>query len=148
MPRNIDLRVRSEVYDKVLERGFIPSSKQLAVSLGVAISEVKSALQRLSHEHVLVLQPESGEVLMAMPFSAVPTSFIVRDGNFSWYANCSWDAFGIGAMLGRASVIHTACGCCGEGLLVNNPPESIETDTRVVHFAVPVAQWWDDVVFT
>jgi hypothetical protein len=36
---------------------------------------------------------------MANPFSAVPTPFLVRSGDRSWYGNCIWDALGIPAML-------------------------------------------------
>jgi hypothetical protein len=32
----------------------------------------------------------------------------------SWFANCAWDAFGIGVVLGGDTVIHTECPDCAE----------------------------------
>jgi hypothetical protein len=48
---------------------------------------VREAFETLEAGHVLVLQPETRKVWMAMPFSAVPTAFSVRVGERRWWAN-------------------------------------------------------------
>ncbi|MEO7238488.1 MAG: organomercurial lyase, partial [Gemmatimonadales bacterium] len=42
--------------------------------------------------HVLVLDPATRGLWMAMPFSAVPTSFRVTTPSGEWWANCASDA--------------------------------------------------------
>lgn len=96
---------------------------------------------------MLVLQQESGEILMANPFSAVPTPFVVTTKAGSWYANCIWDGMGIAAMLKSDAGIETSCGCCGGAMRVEIPAECRDDDERVAHFAIRAARWWDDIVF-
>src|SRR6266568_6928499 len=95
----LDSRVRGEVYDFTMRYGVPPRSSQVARALSIDPQEVRKSFTRLAAEHVIVLQPESGEILMAAPFSAVPTPFHVRAGSVEAYANCIWDALGIPAML-------------------------------------------------
>ena len=63
-----------------------------------------------------MLHVRGEELLMANPFSAVPTAYRVRAGGRSWYANCAWDAFGICAALDSNGVIDTRCPDCGESM--------------------------------
>lgn len=95
---------------------------------------------------MLVLQ-RNGEILMANPFSAVPTPFLVSVGQQSWYGNCIWDAMGIAAMLHRNAFIETSCGCCGTAMTLETPDDCVDGDERIVHFAIPAVRWWDDIVF-
>ncbi|HEX5974735.1 MAG TPA: organomercurial lyase [Rubrobacteraceae bacterium] len=84
---------------------------------------------------------------MANPFSAVPTPFLVRAGDRSWYGNCIWDAMGISAMLQQDAVIEASCGCCGMAMQVTVVNGSLEEAPGIAHFAIPAARWWDDIVF-
>src|SRR3712207_8826731 len=53
-----------------------------------------TTLFRSLHDaHALVVD-DDGELLMAAPFSAVPTPFGVEAAGRRWHANCAWDAFG------------------------------------------------------
>ena len=97
---------------------------------------------------VLVLQQVSGEILMAPPFSAVPTPFLVRTSRHESYANCAWDALGVPVMLGESAVIAGACGCCGEAITLQSDGEATPRGSGVIHFAVPAGRWWEDLVFT
>lgn len=143
----IDLATRRDVYDGAISRRRIPSIADLSKSLNVGETEVRASLQRLADAHMLVLQPHNGEILMANPFSAVPTPFVVTAGGNTWYANCIWDGMGVAAMLQRDAVIDTSCGCCGTALRLHVPHECRDDDPRVAHFAIPAARWWDDIVF-
>jgi hypothetical protein len=144
----LDLAVRQSVYDHTLRHGRPPLIGQLAAALSASRFEITASLQRLAAAHVLVLQTESGEVLMANPFSAVPTPFPVTTARQSYYGNCIWDALGVAAMLDEDALIATACGCCGASLEVAIHDSRPSAPPCLVHFALPAVRWWDDIVFT
>jgi len=112
------------------------------------LQEVSAAFQRLVAGRVLVLQPESGEILMANPFSAVPTPFLVQLDAYSCYGNCIWDALGVLAMLKTDGRIATSCPDCGTALEVRVANGSVQATQGLIHFAIPALHWWDDIVFT
>src|SRR5437764_13046600 len=97
-PNDLDKRVRREVYEFTLRRGIPPGSANVAEALSVARQVVRDSFSRLAPAHVLVLQPESGEILMANPFSAVPTPFRVGVCGFVAYVHCIGDSFGVPAL--------------------------------------------------
>jgi len=141
------LDVRRLVYDGAIERCTIPSIAELAAQSGASREKVERALRELAEAHQLVLQRDGGEVLMANPFSAVPTPFVVTIGDRSWYGNCIWDGMGIAAMIGADARIDASCGCCGSAMMLAIPGHCDDGDARVAHFAIPAAHWWDDIVF-
>ena len=85
---------------------------------------------------------------MAMPFSAIPTSFRVSAGGRQWWACCAWDALGISAMLRIPVEIIPNCTDCGDPTMVRTTGHELVSGSGVVHFAVPAASWWDDIGFT
>ena len=95
----LDKLVRGYIYDCVMRAGLPPTMAETSSALSRSPNEVGDSFQRLAEGHILVLQKGSGEVLMANPFSAVPTPFLVKAGGRSYYGNCIWDAMGIPAML-------------------------------------------------
>jgi hypothetical protein len=152
MPDDFKTRVRLQLYRMFVELGRCPTSAEIAGSLQCCVSDVAEAFQELAVAHMLVLQPSSGEVLMANPLSAVPTPFVVEtqaEGEFrSLYGNCIWDALGVIAMLQRDGRVLTSCGCCGESMTVSVRNGEVSAQPPgVVHFAIPARRWWDDIVF-
>lgn len=141
------LELRRLIYDGAIERTKIPSKAELAAAVAVSDGSVERALAELGDAHQLVLQRESGEVLMANPFSAVPTPFVVNARGRSWYANCIWDAMGVAAMVRADAILDASCGCCGSAMKLAIPRECSDGHERLVHFAIPAAHWWDDIVF-
>jgi len=143
----MDDRVRYVIYDLTMREGVPPSSTRVAAALDLGVDEVRKSFRRLADAHMIVLQ-ESGEILMANPFSAVPTAYrVLADGRW-WYANCAWDAFGICAALGVDGLIETSCpDCCGP-LTVTVESERPDDESLLFHCLVPAARWWDDIVFT
>jgi len=141
------LELRRLVYDAAIERCTIPSKAALVSETGASLAKVEDALRELAEAHQLVLQRDSGEVLMANPFSAVPTPFVVTIADRSWYGNCIWDGMGIAAMIGAGARIDASCGCCGTAMTLAIPGDCRDDDARVAHFAIPAAHWWDDIVF-
>jgi len=140
--------VRLGVLHHFVERGGAPAASELAERLGCSAGEIQSAFRQLAEERNLVLEPGSGELLMAMPFSARPTPFEVRAGGRTWWANCAWDALGIAAMLDTDVGISTRCPDCAEPMELQAGATSEWLEHAVVHFALPPASWWDDIAFT
>ncbi len=118
---------------------------EIATALGTSSSEVEAALRRLADERVLVLAPGTPYIWMANPFSALPSPFAVRAGGADRYGVCIWDALGIVAMLGDEGRVTTLCPDCGDELELRVQDGVIEPSDYVVHFAVPAAQWWNDI---
>lgn len=145
---DFDVVVRQHVYDHTMREGLPPTIVETATALSITPSDVSASFRRLADGHILVLQKEGGEILMANPFSAVPTPFLAKAGGRSYYGNCIWDAMGIPAMLKRDATIETSCGCCGTGMVVCVTGGALESASDgLVHFAIPAARWWDDIVF-
>src|SRR4030095_9844153 len=101
---------------------------------------VRSAMERLHAAHAIVLDSRSREPWMALPFSSVPTPFVIEGGGRSWLATCAWDAFGIPILVGVDAVISTSCQDC-EALIVYRVDQRRLADAHgVVHFAVAAAR--------
>ncbi len=143
-----DAQVRGFVYQWFVDTGAAPLREEVAHGLGVDVGRVAAAFDRLAAGRALVLQPESGEVLMAEPFSAVPTAFEVACGERRYWGNCIWDALGIPALLGLDAEVRTSCPDCGETLTLTVADGELMPASGVVHFALPVRRWWHDIVFT
>ena len=153
MPDDFNTRVRLKLYELFLAHGHCPKMDDVARALACSVSDVGTAFRQLADAHMLVLQPGSGEILMANPLSAVPTAFVVEtEGTAesrSWYGNCIWDALGVIAMLHGDGRVLTSCGCCGESMAVSVRQGEVEArPPGIVHFAIPAKHWWDDIVFT
>jgi len=148
-PEAFDFRVRRYVYDVTLGRGYPPTLTETSDHFRMPVADVLGALQRLAAGHVLVLQPDTGEILMANPFSAAPTPFVVElaPGGYSCFGNCVWDSLGIAAMTGQDARIKTACGDCGTAMEITVANGSVQQAEGLVHFAIPALHWWDDIVF-
>lgn len=139
--------VRRAVYDGFLGSGRSPSPAEIAAAIGVAEREVRAALASLHDARELVV--EHGSVRMAIPWSGVETSYAVRfgDGARAW-VNCAWDALGAAVHLGDVVVE-------GRDPLPRSPwsfaVQGGEPDLpadAVLHFALPVSSWWEDIGFT
>ena len=142
-----DIDLRNATYRRFVELGRSPSPAELADVIGVFETAVREGWQRLHDAHALVLD-DAGEIQMANPFVAQPTPFRVEAAGRWWFANCAWDAFGIGAALHADSTIHTECADCGTPLdIVVRDGRPNDTDL-VFHVLVPAASWWDDIGYT
>lgn len=142
-----DSLVRRQIYILAADGG-VPLLADLAAALGAGLDEVRAAVRRLADARALALQPD-GEILMAEPFSAVPTAFVVRSGDREWWGTCIWDALGIPAMLKCDAEVVTSCQCCGQRLTVTIARGvALAAGAGVAHVLVPAVDWWSDIVFT
>jgi hypothetical protein len=143
-----DLALRNQTYATFVERGRAPAAEELAGRAGLSVDEVRAGWRRLHDAHALVLDPETGAIRMANPFSGVPTAFRVRADGRWWDANCAWDAFGICAALHADGRIETSCPDCGAPISVDVRDRRPDDEALLWHCLVPAARWWEDIVFT
>lgn len=141
----VDRVVRASVFGLLVggSRDVMPS--EIAASTGLSVDVVVESLARLSDEHRLVLAGDGERVVMAHPFSAVPTRYRAEIGTRSWWANCAWDAFGILALLGDGKAVANPL---GQSESVWTVRSGVVEPDGVVHFVVPAARFWDDIEFT
>jgi hypothetical protein len=142
----LDLELRRLIYEQLFRGETVPTVAELAGLAKVESGAASASLARLADAHMLVLQ-RNGEILMANPFSAVPTPFPITIGASSWYGNCIWDAMGIASILHSEALIKTSCGCCGTAINIRVPDDCSDASELRAHFAIPAAHWWDDIVF-
>lgn len=143
-----DLRLRNATYRLFVELGRAPSAAEVAEHTEASPTEVVDAWRRLHEQHALVLDASRAAVLMANPFSAVPTRYRVEAAGRSWWANCAWDAFGVCDVLGGDGRIETVCLDCDDPLVTQVRRGEPDDLGQVFHCLVPARQWWDDIVFT
>jgi Alkylmercury lyase len=148
MSPDFDVEIKLRIYGSIAETARVPTRLQLAGSIGVDEMEIAGALTRLREKKLVFLARDSGEIVMAPPFSAVPTAFAVRSEGKTYFANCVWDAYGIAAALHKDAEIDASCGCCGEPMRMAVRDGACVSTPGVAHFAVPARHWWDDLTFT
>jgi hypothetical protein len=135
-----DEETRFLIYDITMREGMPPANARLG-------ADAVASMKRLAASRMLVLGPDTDEILMAGPFSAVPTPFRVTVDAFSCYGNCIWDALGIAATLQKDAQIDTSCADCGAAAHISVQNGQVIGD-GFMHFALPPRVWWQDIVFT
>ena len=139
--------VRLALFELFAELGRAPAPEEVAERAGISAPAVRDAYEALHDGHVIVLHPETRDLWMAHPFSAVPTAYRTHIGEREWFANCIWDALGICALLDGDGTVHTECADCGEPLSLAVRGGEVHGE-GVAHFLVPAAHFWDDIGFT
>lgn len=145
--RQVDEAVRAAVYDQFIREGTAPSSALLAAQLELTEAALVASYQRLAEQRALVLDTTDA-VAMAIPFSATPTDVQVVGPGVTWWANCAFDGLGIPAMLGCDGVVETACPQSGTPIMVTVRGGAPTSAACVLHMAVPLAQWWQNIADT
>lgn len=146
---DFDWMVRTQVYASFGRSGTTLSAQDLAAFTGSSSSRVKGALLKLQDARELVIDDTGERVLMAHPFSGVPTDFPVETSDFTCHANCAWDALSIPALLRCDGWTRTTCPASGEAIEFGVKRWNVEGDDGVVvHLLTPLRRAWDDIGFT
>ena len=93
---------------------------------------------------------ESGAVVMAHPFAAVPLGFSVMGERTLWWGGCAWDSFAIPHLVTDepSVLVATTCPGCRRPLAWTVTSSGPPAGAEVAHFLVPMPRVWDDVVYT
>ena len=146
---DFDIAVKLEIYKTVAATTRIPSSLEIAKRLHHPPEEVEAAFHRLHDKRVLVPEPnDPTRIRMAPPFSGIETSFPVQIEDKIYFANCAWDALGIAAALKQDAIIPARDGYTNEPVTLEVKNGTVIPQDCVIHFAVPAALWWKDVIYT
>ena len=141
--------VRIFIYSHLVDTGAPPSSAEIAERLEIPHEAARGTLRALGAGRQVVLTPDTGEIWMAGPFSAVPTRFRVIGATTSWWANCAWDMLGIPAFVQQPVRISATCPDCEEEIALEVDAErGVVAGSGLVHFLVPARHWYDDIGFT
>jgi hypothetical protein len=141
-------RVRRAIYDSFASHGHPPSHQQIRDLGAVDEARISEAVAELAAQRHLVLD-QSGNIVMAHPFTAVNLGFSVMGARTLWWGGCAWDSFAIPNLVENepSVLIATACPGCRRALAWtvtrSGPPEGSE----VAHFLVPMDKVWNDVVY-
>jgi len=146
---DFDTVVKLNIYETIATTTNVPTSAQVAAALNRTVDEIEAAFQHLYQKRLLVLEPgTASRIRMAPPFSGVKTPHAVKIDDKTYYANCAWDALGVAAALHRDADIESICGDCGQPMSFQVRDGRPLPQACVIHFAVPAARWWNDIIYT
>ena len=150
MPSIDSTSLRLYVYDEILTRGRVPTLADIAAHFETEPAEARRTLGQVRIGKTILVDPRSGEIWMAGPFSARQTLYRVLGNGITWWANCAWDMFGIAHMVQARVTVHTRCPDCGEQITVScSPSAPAGADEQLrIHFLVPARDWYADIGFT
>ncbi|PYI36156.1 hypothetical protein BP00DRAFT_453507 [Aspergillus indologenus CBS 114.80] len=85
---------------------------------------------------------------VAHPFSTAPTTCIVSCGERKWWDNCAWCSLGVMQLAGGTASLTTRLGAIGDEVSIAVKDEELVDKDYVIHFPIPMANAWDNVIFT
>jgi hypothetical protein len=143
-------RLRAFLYQEIIERNRWPTLAAIASNFQVDVAQARTALGDLKIGKSALVNPQTGELWMAGPFSDRETPYRVHANAKSWCANCAWDMLGVVALVGAGARVEARCTDCSEPMSFDVDPVRgpAAGDGGVVHFLVPAGRWYDDIAYT
>jgi hypothetical protein len=141
-------QIRHFVYAHLADTTLPPSVDFTAAHFNISTEKASEYYKELHNRHAFFLDLETTSIRMANPFSGVPTDFKVHADGKTYYANCAWDMLGIPAALHTDAVIEAVCTEGNESVQIEIKDKTITNNQLLVHFPLPFARWYDDLVFT
>lgn len=153
MDENSVWQGRHFVYAHIAETTRPPSVDETAAHFGISVEEASELFKELHNRHALFLDFDEMAIRMANPFSGIPTDFNVHANGKTYFANCAWDMLGIPAALHCDAVIDAVFTESNDTVRLEIQNGQITnsqfTNTHLlIHFPLPFARWYDDLVFT
>ncbi len=140
--------VRAFVYQHFADTTHAPSVDETARHFNITQEEAGEIYKELNNRHALFLEPNTLNIRMAWPFSAIPTDFKVHANGKTYFANCAWDMLGIPVAMHRDAVIEAVFTESNETVQMEVNQGQITNNNLLIHFPLPFARWYDDLVFT
>lgn len=132
----------------IIDEGFAPDVNTLSGLLTTDKSEIEKELYDLSDYHGVVLHPKEAKIWVIHPFSMAPTNFLVKSSRGQWWGNCAWCSLGIAALLKEDVTITTNLGAYDEQVMIHIINGEVQEINLCIHFPVPMAKAWDNVIYT
>lgn len=145
-PTSSELRIH--IYERLLDIGRPPTSQEIATHFAISQTDARRSIADMKIGKTVLPDPQTGEIWMAGPFSAEPTTYRVIGSRAQWSANCAWDMLGVAMIAGEEVRIEAQCTDCGSPMLLRANPRSAPDAEGVVHFLVPARRWYEDIRFT
>ncbi|WP_156250651.1 organomercurial lyase [Pseudactinotalea terrae] len=144
-----DEALRVAIYQRLARTGAVGPLDDLGHEVGLEDGALRAALQRLAAARHLVLDA-AGEIVLAHPFATRSFGFSVMGRDTLWWGGCAWDSFAIPHLVPDEPevLVATRCPACSAPLAWNVSRDAPPDGPGIAHFAVPMAQAWDDVVHT
>jgi hypothetical protein len=140
--------IRAFVYRHIGETTRPPRLEETAHRFGLTHEQAAAAFEELHERHAFFLNPRTHDILMANPFSAVETPFIVHANNKTYCANCAWDSLGIPAALHSDAKVEARCAQSGDVIRLRVRDGQVSRSDALVHFLIPFRDWYGDLAFT
>ena len=153
MDDNLLWQIRHFVYNHFADAAHPPGVDVTAEHFNISAEEAGEYYKELNNRHAFFLEPNTLNVRMAWPFSAVPTNFKVHAHGKTYYANCAWDMLGIPVVLRSEAVMEGVCTESNETVQLEVKDGQItsyqSTNSQLlIHYPLPFTHWYDDLVFT
>lgn len=140
--------IRAFIYQHFANTTRAPRVDETADTFALTHKEAASAYEALHARHAFFLKPGTHEILMANPFSNVETPFRAHAHGKTYFANCTWDSLGIPAALHSDANVEATCAQSGEAIMLQVRNGQVSDSDMLIHFLVPFARWYDDLVAT
>jgi len=105
------------------DRGGPPILADIVAATGIAADGITRALQTLRAHDLVDLDPHSGDIRLAYPFTQAITGHLVELRRHALYALCAIDALGAASMYGTDIAISSPCYRCGAPVHVETAAE-------------------------
>ncbi len=152
MASDLDKEVRKYIYDHFNSLTIPPTLEKIMSKFKKDRKEILNALRSLHNDHLIVLNEKINKIMIAHPFSGIPTSFTVKSSRENnYFATCAWDAIALHFTLEEDVEIESYCHDCNEEIrliLSNNQFVSKIPEKTIIHFQEPANIWWDDIINT
>ncbi|MCC6165461.1 MAG: alkylmercury lyase family protein [Acidobacteria bacterium] len=143
-----DSSLHHTIIASFLERQRPPTIAEIAARFESSEVDARRALRQLAANHGVVLHSSSDEVWVAHPFSAAPTTFVVRSGARTWWGNCAWCSLGVAHLAGGTATVETRLGALDDQVAIRIENGRVIDTDYVVHFPIPMRHAWDNVIYT
>ncbi|XP_037030497.1 uncharacterized protein LOC119070331 [Bradysia coprophila] len=141
--------VRQYVYQTFADRAAVNVS-DVAIRFNISEKEALHSLRLLHDEHLIVLDNDRRNIIMAHPWAAKNLGFVVASSQQKWWGGCAWDSFAIPSLINEKCLVATHCPSCGHTIAMDVDPDRPPQNANdvVAHFLVPVRDMWNDVVYS
>ena len=144
--------VRKFVYDHFVEYSRAPHFEEIITKFKITKKKLIETLDTLEQHRSLIRITGTQRILMAWPFSNIPTSYQTKlEKGKSYYANCAWDSIGIHVLLQLPVKIKAYCFHCADPIILTLQNEQILEKIPkdvLIHFSKPIAKWYDNIIDT